>query len=59
VYRAVAEYLLEAVCELVANALVHRDIDAWSEGMAVEVRHRHDRLVTSNPGVASTESPPK
>jgi hypothetical protein len=27
---------LDAVRELVANALVHRDLDRWSEGMAVE-----------------------
>lgn len=36
--------------ELIANALVHRDLDHWSAGMAVEVRLRRDRLVVSNPG---------
>ena len=44
------EYPLEAVRELVANALVHRDLDAWSEGLAIEVRLERDRLVVSNPG---------
>ncbi|MCW2936725.1 MAG: transcriptional regulator, TrmB [Actinomycetia bacterium] len=36
--------------ELIANALVHRDLDHWSAGRAVEVRLRRDRLVISNPG---------
>ena len=43
----VPEYPLEAFRELIANALVHRDLDAWSEGLAIEVRHRRDRLVES------------
>jgi ATP-dependent DNA helicase RecG len=36
--------------ELIANALVHRDLDHWSAGQAVEVRLRRDRMVVSNPG---------
>ncbi|GLY19613.1 dihydroorotate dehydrogenase [Kineosporia sp. NBRC 101677] len=44
------EYPLVAFRELVANALVHRDLDNWSEGLSVEVRLRRDRLVVSNPG---------
>jgi ATP-dependent DNA helicase RecG len=44
------DYPLVAFRELVANALLHRDLDYWSEGMAVEVRLRRDRLVISNPG---------
>jgi ATP-dependent DNA helicase RecG len=48
--RDVPEYPLEAFRELVANALVHRDLDTWSEGYAVEVRLREDRLVVANPG---------
>lgn len=44
------QYPLDAVRELVANALVHRDLDTWSEGMAVEVRLRPDRFVVTNPG---------
>ncbi|GLY32356.1 ATP-binding protein [Kineosporia sp. NBRC 101731] len=44
------EYPLVAFRELIANALVHRDLDNWSEGLSVEVRLRRDRLVVSNPG---------
>jgi len=44
------EYPLVAFRELIANALVHRDLDRWSEGLSVEVRLRRDRLVVSNPG---------
>jgi len=43
-------YPLEAFRELIGNALVHRDLDAWSEGQAVEVRLLPDRLVVTNPG---------
>jgi ATP-dependent DNA helicase RecG len=48
--RDVWQYPLDAVRELVANALVHRDLDLWSEGMAVEVRLTPDRFVVTNPG---------
>jgi ATP-dependent DNA helicase RecG len=44
------DYPLDAFRELIANALVHRDLDDWSEGLAIEVRLRADRLVISNPG---------
>ncbi|MBO0802132.1 MAG: hypothetical protein J2P25_03535 [Nocardiopsaceae bacterium] len=43
-------YLLVAFRELIANALIHRDLDAWSAGLAIEVRLRRDRLVIANPG---------
>ena len=43
-------YPLVALRELIANALVHRDLDSWSEGSAVEVRLQADRLVITNPG---------
>jgi ATP-dependent DNA helicase RecG len=43
-------YPLVAFRELVANALVHRDLDHWSAGFAIEVRLRGDRLVITNPG---------
>jgi ATP-dependent DNA helicase RecG len=43
-------YPLVAFRELVANALVHRDLDHWSAGLAIEVRLRRDRLVIANPG---------
>jgi len=36
--RNVPQFPLEALRELVANALVHRDLSPWSEGMAVELR---------------------
>ncbi|WP_232295199.1 ATP-binding protein [Parafrankia sp. EUN1f] len=43
-------YPLVAFRELVANALVHRDLDHWSAGLAVEVRLLRDRLIVANPG---------
>ena len=43
-------YPLVAFRELIANALIHRDLDAWSAGLAIEVRLRRDRLVIANPG---------
>lgn len=48
--RDVYDYPLEAVRELVANSLIHRDLSAWAEGQPVELRLRDDRLVISNPG---------
>lgn len=44
------EYPLVAFRELIANALVHRDLDHWSAGTAIEVRLRRDRLVVTSPG---------
>jgi ATP-dependent DNA helicase RecG len=44
------EYPLIAFRELIANALVHRDLDHWSAGAAIEVRLRRDRLVITSPG---------
>ena len=44
------DYPLVAFRELIANALIHRDLDAWSTGLAIEVRLRRDRLVIDNPG---------
>lgn len=43
-------YPLVAFRELIANALIHRDLDNWSAGLAIEVRLRRDRLVITNPG---------
>jgi ATP-dependent DNA helicase RecG len=43
-------YPLEAFRELISNALIHRDLDAWSRGRAIEVRLLPDRLVVTNPG---------
>ena len=45
-----SDYPVLAFRELIANALVHRDLDNWSSGLAIEVRLRRDRLVVSNPG---------
>jgi ATP-dependent DNA helicase RecG len=41
---------LEAFRELISNALVHRDLDSWSESLAIEVRLQPDRLIVTNPG---------
>jgi len=46
----VPAYPLVAFRELITNALLHRDLDEWSMGMAVEVRLRRDRLIVTNPG---------
>jgi ATP-dependent DNA helicase RecG len=43
-------YPLTAFRELIANALIHRDLDHWSAGRAIEVRLRRDRLIINNPG---------
>ena len=39
-----------AVRELLANALVHRDLADWSWSRAIELRVADDRLVLTNPG---------
>ncbi|MDR1513431.1 MAG: hypothetical protein LBS56_08125 [Propionibacteriaceae bacterium] len=44
------ELPLPALRELVANALVHRDLGPHTQSKRVEVRLRPDRLVISNPG---------
>lgn len=44
------EYPLDALRELVANALVHRDLDDWSHATPIELRIREDRLTLTNPG---------
>ena len=44
------DYPIDAFRELIANALVHRDLADWSIGLAIEVRHQPDRLVIANPG---------
>jgi ATP-dependent DNA helicase RecG len=43
-------YPLVAFREIIANALIHRDLDHWSQAFAIEVRLRRNRLVVSNPG---------
>ncbi len=44
------EYPLEGFRELISNALVHRDLDEWSRGEAVEVRLAPTSLRVTNPG---------
>jgi ATP-dependent DNA helicase RecG len=41
---------LEALRELVANALVHRDLAAWAQGTAIEVVLEPGKFVITNPG---------
>ncbi|CAB0670185.1 transcriptional regulator [Corynebacterium diphtheriae] len=48
--RKESVYPLPAVRELIANALVHRDLSPNSDGKWVEIRLCDDRLVISNPG---------
>jgi len=48
--REVPDYPLVALRELVANALVHRDLAAWAEGQAIEIRLSDTKLIIVNPG---------
>jgi ATP-dependent DNA helicase RecG len=48
--QEISSFPLQALRELLANALIHRDLDAWSESLAIEVRVLHDRIVVKNPG---------
>ena len=44
------EYPVEAVRELIANALVHRDLGPHAMAYPVSLRLEHNQLVISNPG---------
>ena len=44
------DYPMEAVRELVLNALVHRDYSVHTQGMPIQLQLFPDRLVISNPG---------
>lgn len=48
--RDVSEIPMIAVRELVANALVHRDLGSHTQGKRVELRLTGDLLVVTNPG---------
>lgn len=48
--RSVAQYPNEAVRELVANALVHRDLGPHVQSVSVNLRLENNRLVLTNPG---------
>lgn len=45
-----ADYPLEAVRELVLNALIHRDYSIHTQGMPIQIQMFDDRLVITNPG---------
>lgn len=45
-----AELPMRAVREVVANALVHRNLDAITDSKRVEIRLLHDRLVITSSG---------
>lgn len=45
-----AELPMRAVREIVANALVHRNLDAITDSKRVEIRLLDDRLVVTSPG---------
>ena len=45
-----AELPMRAVREIIANALVHRNLDSITDSKRVEIRLLHDRLVITSPG---------
>lgn len=44
------EYPVEAIRELVLNALIHRDYSIHTQGMPIQVQMFNDHLVITNPG---------
>jgi ATP-dependent DNA helicase RecG len=48
--RDVPDSPLVALRELVANALIHRDLAPWAEGQSVEIRLTDSKLIIANPG---------
>lgn len=46
----IPELPLRAVREVIANALVHRNLDAITDSKSVDIRLLRDRLVVSSPG---------
>ena len=48
--RDVPELPLRAIREIIANALVHRDLGPFTQGKRVNIRLLHDRLVITSPG---------
>ncbi|WP_080801173.1 ATP-binding protein [Arabiibacter massiliensis] len=46
----IPEYPVEAIREIVLNALVHRDYSVHTEGMPIQIRMFADRIEVSNPG---------
>ena len=45
-----AEYPIEAVRELILNALIHRDYSIHSQGMPIQLQSLDDRMTIINPG---------
>jgi len=43
-------YPLAAFRELVSNALIHRDLEAWSEAIAIDIRASRRQMRITNPG---------
>jgi ATP-dependent DNA helicase RecG len=48
--RDAAFYPLPAFRELVSNAMIHRDLEAWSRSLAVEIRVGPEHLRITSPG---------
>lgn len=48
--RDEAEYPVEAVRELLSNALIHRDLGPYALGEAITLKLENSQLVISNPG---------
>lgn len=48
--RDEAEYPVEAIRELLSNALVHRDLGPYALGLPIDLRILPDRIVLANPG---------
>ncbi len=46
----IPQYPLEAVREIILNALVHRDYSVYTEGIPVRIEMYQDRLEITNPG---------
>lgn len=48
--RDVSEFPIEAVREIILNALVHRDYSVHTEGMPIQIKLFTDRMEVENPG---------
>ncbi|RDB58309.1 AAA family ATPase [Paraeggerthella hongkongensis] len=48
--RDVSDYPVEAIREIILNALVHRDYSVHTEGMPIQIKLFSDRIEVSNPG---------
>ncbi|WP_455360786.1 ATP-binding protein [Streptomyces sp. SYSU K21746] len=48
--RDESEYPIEAVRELISNALIHRDLGPYALGEAITLKLENSQLVLSNPG---------